>query len=442
STTGSSVLVLLNQSGEEKQFSGFFGDLEARGFHLHYETPSADASQLELVRFGKRRFDHLVFFADQTKKFPEQLSAKALIKYVDHGGNILLTTGPQISETVRNFAMQFGVFYEERDTFVIDHFQYDHALDERGRHTTLALTQPLGTPGASLPPSLARWFDFAPSTPVLYRGIGHVTSANPMTSAVLTASDTAYSAETQDAQVVDDEPVAAGHEIALVSVFEGRNNARVAFTGSRDFFSDRRRMLAWIIVRHALMPAMPASSFQSSGNKALATQLAQWTLQEIGVLRVTKVLHHTADADPAQETSATAYRIKDHVLYRIDIAEYDGEHWRPFKADDVQLEAIMLDPYIRTNLTAGPPRSSTTAKQTATTFATEFQLPDVFGVYTFLVRYQRPGYTWIEQRDVVPVRPYQHDEYPRFLTIAYPYYTGAASVMLGFLLFCAVWLYT
>jgi oligosaccharyltransferase complex subunit beta len=99
----------------------------------------------------------------------------------------------------------------------------------------------------------------------------------------------------------------------------------------------------------------------------------------------------------------------------------------------------MLDPYIRTNLTAAP---TTSAKRAATTFVAEFQLPDVFGVYTLMVRYQRPGYTWIEQRDVVPVRPYHHDEYPRFLSIAYPYYTGAASVMLGFLVFCAVWLYT
>jgi oligosaccharyltransferase complex subunit beta len=171
-------------------------------------------------------------------EFPEYLSAKAMIQFVNHGGNILLTTGPQISETVRNFAMQFGIFYEERDTFVIDHFHYEHTLDKNGRHTTLALTRPLGTTSASLVPSLARWFDFDASTPVLYEGIGHVTSDNPMTSTILSASDTAYSAETQDTQVVDEEPVAAGQEIGLISIFEGRNNARVTFTGSRQFFSD------------------------------------------------------------------------------------------------------------------------------------------------------------------------------------------------------------
>ena len=121
---------------------------------------------------------------------------------------MLMTTGPKISETVRNFAMQFGVFYEERDTFVIDHFQYDRALDQKGRHTVVAVTQPLAR--SSLAPSLDQWFDFDASTPVLYQGIGHVTSSNPMVSTILSASDTAYSADTHDAQVVDEDPGAFG----------------------------------------------------------------------------------------------------------------------------------------------------------------------------------------------------------------------------------------
>jgi oligosaccharyltransferase complex subunit beta len=43
---------------------------------------------------------------------------------------------------------------------------------------------------------------------------------------------------------------------------------------------------------------------------------------------------------------------------------------------------------------------------------------------------------------VVPVRPFKHDEYERFLLAAYPYYAGAASTMAAFLLVGLAVLYT
>ena len=38
------------------------------------------------------------------------------------------------------------------------------------------------------------------------------------------------------------------------------------------------------------------------------------------------------------------------------------------------------------------------------------------------------------------VVPPRHDEYPRFLSAAWPYYVGAMSTSVGFLLFSAMWL--
>jgi oligosaccharyltransferase complex subunit beta len=95
----------------------------------------------------------------------------------------------------------------------------------------------------------------------------------------------------------------------------------------------------------------------------------------------------------------------------------------------------MLDPYIRVNL------PHVRSDKTSAWYEKTIQLPDVFGVYTFRVRYQRPGYSWIHYAEQVPIRPFRHDEYPRFLTIAYPYYTGAGSVMIAFVVFVVVWLY-
>lgn len=96
----------------------------------------------------------------------------------------------------------------------------------------------------------------------------------------------------------------------------------------------------------------------------------------------------------------------------------------------------MLDPYIRRTLTPLPSASN----QRAAKFQTHLQLPDVYGVFTFRVNYKRPGYTYLLDQSTVALRPFRHDEYPRFLTAAYPYYAGAASMSAGFLVFVVVWL--
>ncbi|KAJ2244025.1 oligosaccharyl transferase glycoprotein complex, beta subunit, partial [Coemansia sp. RSA 1797] len=54
----------------------------------------------------------------------------------------------------------------------------------------------------------------------------------------------------------------------------------------------------------------------------------------------------------------------------------------------------------------------------------------------------RPGLSNIDVRDVVGIRPPRHDEYPRFLSAAYPYYTSALALAVGFLALSAVWLWS
>jgi len=126
-----------------------------------------------------------------------------------------------------------------------------------------------------------------------------------------------------------------------------------------------------------------------------------------------------------------------YKTYAIEISEYDHDQWQAFNGKDVQLEIIMLDPYIRVNLTALPIAKEHHARK----YETHVQLPDVYGVFTLKVNYKRPGYTYIVDATTVAIRPFRHNEYPRFISAAYPYYTGAASMGIGFLLFCFVWIF-
>lgn len=58
--------------------------------------------------------------------------------------------------------------------------------------------------------------------------------------------------------------------------------------------------------------------------------------------------------DPEVAPQALVYRINDDVVYSVDIAVYEDGKWVPYGAKDVQLEFVMLNPYVRTFLTPAP----------------------------------------------------------------------------------------
>jgi oligosaccharyltransferase complex subunit beta len=60
------------------------------------------------------------------------------------------------------------------------------------------------------------------------------------------------------------------------------------------------------------------------------------------------------------------------------------------------------------------------------------QVPDVYGVFKYVVDFQKQGYSYVQLSQQVPVRPFRHNEYERFLVCAYPYYASAFSSMAAF----------
>ena len=68
-------------------------------------------------------------------------------------------------------------------------------------------------------------------------------------------------------------------------------------------------------------------------------------------------------------------------------------------------------------------------------------MPDVYGVFKFVIDYARSGYTSIELSEQVPVRPFRHNEYERFIVSAFPYYASVVSLMIAFVLLDVLFLY-
>lgn len=98
----------------------------------------------------------------------------------------------------------------------------------------------------------------------------------------------------------------------------------------------------------------------------------------------------------------------------------------------------MLSPYQRL------PLLPTAQTSNSTIFSTSFTVPDQHGIFAFKVNYKRPFLTYLEEKRTVTVRHFAHDEWPRSWTITggWPWIAGLWSVVVAFLAFVALWLYS
>lgn len=150
-------------------------------------------------------------------------------------------------------------------------------------------------------------------------------------------------------------------------------------------------------------------------------------LKEEGVLRVRSAVEHHRVGERKQPES---YTILDDVIYKIQIEELTDGKWSTYRGDDVQLEFIRIDPFVRTKLVKENDH-----------YVAKFKLPDVYGVFKFVVDYNRLGFTHLYSSTQVSVRPLEHTQYERFIQSAYPYYASAFSMMFGVFVFSFAFLY-
>lgn len=385
----------------------FFKSLQDRGFKLTFK--SADDPALSLKKYGEYLYKHLVLFSPSVEEFGGSINVQALTEFVDDGGNILAAASSSVGDVMRELANEVGFEIDEEGNYVIDHLNYD--VSDEGKHTTIVaesenlLNAPTVVGSKNIPP-------------VLFKGVGIVSDQdNPLVLEVLTASSTAYSYNPDNK--ITDYPHAVGKSTLLVSALQARNNARVMFSGSLDFFSDK-------FFTSPVQSAHGGKRYETSGNQVLATALSQWVFKEKGVLRAQNVRHHRK----GQSTPPEAYTVMDDVVYSLEVEILRDGQWVPFDAKDLQLEFVRIDPFVRTKLSKKGQK-----------YESEFKVPDVYGVYQFKVDYNRVGYTHLYTTTQVSVRPLEHTQYERFIPSAYPYYLSAFSMMFGVFLLSCVFLH-
>ncbi|GAB5033100.1 dolichyl-diphosphooligosaccharide--protein glycosyltransferase 48 kda subunit [Nannochloropsis oceanica] len=446
---GKRTLVLLDTFTTIETHSLFFSGLAGRGHELTYFL--ASSPDVLLSKYGEPLYDNLIFFAPGTSEFtsPSLDGAEGIVAFVEGGGNVLMAGEKGMSDLTREIAGEFGVEFEKKRSVVQDHFSYAPGLDVSGRHWAVVsdglvrnekvLGRDAGRKGGV--------------SPVVFKGVGvTVESENVLAFPILTGASSTYSAvpnkEIISSTAASSFPMSlanAGKALGLIVAVQARNNARVIVSGSLDFFSDA-------FFEHQL----EGTGGKKVGNELVAQEMSKWGLGERGILRATNVTHHRADGsnpehllatiekpdlpfslfpDPELNRQSLVYRIKDDIIYSLIIEEYDEEKggWGPYQADDVQLEFVMLDPHVRTFLEC---------EKGTGRFWKLFKVPDTYGVFKFRILYRRPGLSVLAVNTQVSVRPFNHDEYERFIFSAFPYYASAFSMMAGFLVFGVAFLYS
>jgi len=397
--SGKKVLVVLEEQDLKSSHSTFFKNLEADGFKLDYTPADVKAN---FHKYGVWNYDHLILFAPQSEEFAG-LDAETVLDFVDQGGNVLIAADSDASDAVKAIGSDCNIELDNSGAFVIDHHNFNTDGDD-GQHTLIASD------------------NFVNETivvgnvknPVLFRGVGlDILEDLPLLFPVLSGSSYSYS---HDPTAAVKSVHVAGKKTTLVAALQARNNARLVFSGSLELFSNK------------FFTTSVSKTKGKSGNEEFARAVAQWTFHQKGSLRSANVTHHIV----GQTESPRMYTIKDEIFYSIDIQEWKGDSWVPFQSEDVQLEYIMLDPYVRIPLTS----------EGNGTFSTQFKAPDVYGVFTFQVNFQQRGYGFINEATQVPVRPFRHTQYERFIPSAFPYYASAFSMLFGLWVFSWFFLYT
>ncbi|KAJ5947696.1 hypothetical protein N7466_000711 [Penicillium verhagenii] len=429
SSSGSRLLVVLDDTTEKSAYSTLWSDLEGRGYDLSFESPKSD--KLSLFEHGERAYDHLLILPPKSKGLGPNLTPKNILDFMNKDGNILLALSGKASTSsaISSLLLEIDIHLSnDRSAVILDHFNYD-TISAAEKHDVLLLERP-----GSLRSDVKAFFDgegvlalprVAPQT---------LGSDSQLIAPILRAPATAYAYNPKEEMPSPDDIEATGSQLNIVSAVQALNSARFVVLGSVEALEDQ-----WF----SGSVKAPNGKKVPTVNREFAKQLTGWAFKETGVLKVGKIEHHLAtDGEVAAENlNPKIYRVKNETVFSIEVSEYSYDKWVPFEVpaeDELQLEFTMLSPFHRLAL---KPISRT---ETSAVYSTDFTIPDQHGIFSFRVNYKRPFLTSIEEKHEVTVRHFAHDEYPRSwaITGGWVWIAGLWSVIGGFLAFVVVWLYS
>lgn len=393
------VLVVMDDASIEKSHSQLLSSLASAHLELDLQVASSE-KEIVIKKDGDYLYDGVALLCPTALGMDSKLPISSLIKFLESGRDILFVAGFQFSDYSRAVAKMIGVDLTESDELVMDH------VNSAGDGWVYA--------GGHV----SSWRLFGKSesdAKIAYKGPAATLFAdNELIDSVVWGGGSSYAAKDKAAPLR--KPMRAqGSASVLGAVLSTRARSRAAYWGSLEALSNDA-----------------AEKYGQDHSKALQT-FSAWPFGHGGVLEVTSTRHYLlGEKEDSGKDRGRGYRVKDVVAFEMDILEWRGNEarYRPFSADDIQLEFTMLNPWVRTHFVS----------LGNGTFHAEVKIPDQIGIYKFVLAHYRAGISPIAFEEVVPVRPFLHNEYDRFLLQAVPYYTSAFSMIAGVLLLGFVFL--
>lgn len=328
SSSGTRLLVVLEDLAEKDNYSKFWQDLEctdkipslrcslelticsiARGYSVSFESPKNE--KLALVKYNERAYDHLILFPPKSKGLGPNLTPNTLLDFLSKDGNILLSLSANspAPSSIISMLLELDIHLaSDRNNLVVDHFNHD-TLSAGEKHDVLLV--PLPKP---LREDVVNYFS-GDGTLAIPRAVGHsLGNASPLLAPILRAPSTAYSYNPKDEGEAVEEPFAVGEQLALISAMQARNSARLTVLGSVEMLADK-----WFDA-----DVKRGDEQVKTANRGFATELSAWTFKELGVLKVGRLQHYLNEGSgmsPVNDSSVGAsmvnpkmYRIKNDVV--------------------------------------------------------------------------------------------------------------------------------
>lgn len=124
------------------------------------------------------------------------------------------------------------------------------------------------------------------------------------------------------------------------------------------------------------------------------------------------------------ELESTVYRVKDRINVRMCLVDgSSNERFIPENVSDFQFELKMMNIQLRKSFDSIDSDGCLNAKN--------IQLPGKPAIYTLQINHNRPGWSQLNHNERLLVRPYRHDEFPRFLQVAVPYYVSWLGLLVA-----------
>ena len=408
------TLVLLDDWHNVATNSVFWNQIKKVGYEIDFKM--ANDKEIKLTNYGEYIYENIVFFAPTyVDSGKNEITIEKLLKFIDDGHDLMIFGSSDAGKFVRSLVNEFGADFDDFDSQVKDSIYLHYNPKEVGLNKQLL---DLYDDEIIISKNVIKISNIFknPKGYILYKGIGmDLDPQNKYVFPILSGDTNSYSVSKNTGEVFSN-----GEHIKLVNGYQARNNRRVVVLGSTEICSDKFYYLSM---------GEDNKSMLESPNAVFCADLLNWNFQRTGVLKFTNVKHNNNKGQ-----SLDTYRIKDYLEYYIDILEYDyvNDSWKNYDADDIQLSFLMMNPYYINQLKRiyGKP-----------TYYAKFRAPEKHGVFKFIVDYHRTGYSYIFSSTKVPLRPFYHNEFPRFIPCAYPYYVSVFVILGSFILFSILFLY-